>query len=97
MDEASVKATVSDIEATGKPEVIQKSWYYAVMKPGGAIVKGETDSPAAIPELLATDHPWIQEYFNGPRGRAAKDSKARAAERAAGSAAKGATATGDKA
>jgi phospholipid/cholesterol/gamma-HCH transport system ATP-binding protein len=25
-----------------------------------------------IPELLATDHPWIQEYFNGPRGRAAK-------------------------
>jgi phospholipid/cholesterol/gamma-HCH transport system ATP-binding protein len=25
-----------------------------------------------IPELLALDHPWIQEYFNGPRGRAAK-------------------------
>ncbi|RVT43911.1 ABC transporter ATP-binding protein [Sphingobium algorifonticola] len=24
-----------------------------------------------IAELLATDHPWIQEYFNGPRGRAA--------------------------
>lgn len=24
-----------------------------------------------IPELLATDHPWIQEYFNGPRGRIA--------------------------
>jgi phospholipid/cholesterol/gamma-HCH transport system ATP-binding protein len=30
-----------------------------------------------IPELLATDHPWIQEYFNGPRGRAAKSSKQR--------------------
>jgi phospholipid/cholesterol/gamma-HCH transport system ATP-binding protein len=27
-----------------------------------------------IPELLATDHPWIQEYFNGPRGRAARHS-----------------------
>lgn len=27
-----------------------------------------------IPELLALDHPWIQEYFNGPRGRAAVDS-----------------------
>ena len=27
-----------------------------------------------IPELLATDHPWIQEYFNGPRGRAASAS-----------------------
>jgi phospholipid/cholesterol/gamma-HCH transport system ATP-binding protein len=24
-----------------------------------------------IPELLKSDHPWIQEYFNGPRGRAA--------------------------
>ena len=27
-----------------------------------------------IPQLLALDHPWIQEYFNGPRGRAAADS-----------------------
>lgn len=24
-----------------------------------------------IPELLATDHPWIHEYFGGPRGRMA--------------------------
>ncbi|MEP1662000.1 MAG: ABC transporter ATP-binding protein, partial [Anderseniella sp.] len=24
-----------------------------------------------IDELLALDHPWIQEYFNGPRGRMA--------------------------
>jgi len=32
-----------------------------------------------IPELLATDHPWIQEYFNGPRGRAAKASQDRLA------------------
>jgi phospholipid/cholesterol/gamma-HCH transport system ATP-binding protein len=31
-----------------------------------------------IPELLALDHPWIQEYFNGPRGRAAKASGERA-------------------
>jgi len=28
-----------------------------------------------IPELLALDHPWIQEYFNGPRGRAALSSR----------------------
>jgi phospholipid/cholesterol/gamma-HCH transport system ATP-binding protein len=33
-----------------------------------------------IPELLALDHPWIQEYFNGPRGRAAKSSQERAKE-----------------
>ncbi|MEI9852829.1 MAG: ABC transporter ATP-binding protein [Sphingomonas sp.] len=31
-----------------------------------------------IPELLALDHPWIQEYFNGPRGRAAVASGGRA-------------------
>jgi len=31
-----------------------------------------------IPELMASDHPWIQEYFNGPRGRAAKASQDRA-------------------
>ena len=31
-----------------------------------------------IDELLALDHPWIQEYFNGPRGRAAKASQERA-------------------
>ncbi len=30
-----------------------------------------------IPELLETDHPWIDEYFNGPRGRAAKASQDR--------------------
>lgn len=28
-----------------------------------------------IDELLALDHPWIQKYFNGPRGRAAHSSK----------------------
>ena len=26
-----------------------------------------------IPELLSLDHPWMKEYFNGPRGRAAAD------------------------
>ena len=32
-----------------------------------------------IDELLATDHPWIQEYFNGPRGRAAQTANGRMA------------------
>jgi phospholipid/cholesterol/gamma-HCH transport system ATP-binding protein len=31
-----------------------------------------------IPELLALDHPWIQEYFNGPRGRVAAEAADRA-------------------
>jgi phospholipid/cholesterol/gamma-HCH transport system ATP-binding protein len=26
-----------------------------------------------IDELLAIDHPWINEYFSGPRGRAAQN------------------------
>jgi len=28
-----------------------------------------------IDELLALDHPWIEEYFKGPRGRAAVATK----------------------
>ncbi len=39
----------------------------AVLADGGVIAIG------TIPELLASDHPWIQTYFNGPRGRAAMD------------------------
>jgi phospholipid/cholesterol/gamma-HCH transport system ATP-binding protein len=30
---------------------------------------------APIPELLRSDHPWIQEYFSGPRGRAALEAR----------------------
>ena len=30
-----------------------------------------------IPELLETDHPWIDEYFNGPRGRAVRSTRMR--------------------
>lgn len=30
-----------------------------------------------IERLMEYDHPWIQEYFNGPRGRAAKATQAR--------------------
>lgn len=33
-----------------------------------------------IPELIETKHPWIDEYFNGPRGRAARDSKQRSTQ-----------------
>ncbi|AUX70601.1 ABC transporter ATP-binding protein [Porphyrobacter sp. HT-58-2] len=33
-----------------------------------------------IPELIATGHPWIEEYFNGPRGRAAHASHMRRVE-----------------
>lgn len=31
-----------------------------------------------IPELIATRHPWIEDYFNGPRGRSAEAAHIRA-------------------
>ncbi|PZT85692.1 MAG: ABC transporter ATP-binding protein [Citromicrobium sp.] len=34
-----------------------------------------------VPNLMELDHPWIQEYFNGPRGRAALSTKEAAAKR----------------
>ena len=37
-----------------------------------------------IDELLATDHPWIAEYFGGPRGRAATASRDRSGQVTAG-------------
>ena len=33
-----------------------------------------------IPELIATKHPWIEEYFGGPRGRSAHDAHLRGQE-----------------
>jgi phospholipid/cholesterol/gamma-HCH transport system ATP-binding protein len=29
----------------------------------------------SLAEIERFDHPWVQEYFNGPRGRAARDSQ----------------------
>lgn len=44
-----------------------------------------------IPELLETDHPWIDEYFNGPRGRSAQASQERVKQVNAGANASGGT------
>ena len=52
---------------------------YEICDRVAVLADGRVIAVGTIPELLATDHPWIQEYFNGPRGRAAHDSKARAA------------------
>ena len=32
---------------------------------------------APLAEIERLEHPWVQEYFNGPRGRAARDAKQR--------------------
>ncbi|WP_239016828.1 ABC transporter ATP-binding protein [Sphingomonas ginkgonis] len=45
---------------------------YAICDRVAVIADQKVIAVGTIEELLALDHPWIQEYFNGPRGRAAK-------------------------
>ena len=44
---------------------------YAICDRVAVIADQKVIAVGTIPELLALDHPWIQEYFNGARGRAA--------------------------
>ncbi len=46
---------------------------YAICDRVAVLADKKVVAVGTIPELLALDHPWIQEYFNGPRGRAAAD------------------------
>jgi phospholipid/cholesterol/gamma-HCH transport system ATP-binding protein len=51
---------------------------YAICDRVAVIADGKVIAVGTIPELLESDHPWIQEYFNGPRSRAAQASGSRA-------------------
>ena len=53
---------------------------YAICDRVAVLADRKVIAIGTIPELLALDHPWIQEYFNGPRGRAASDAGLRDAE-----------------
>jgi len=44
---------------------------YSICDRVAVLADRKVTAVGTIDELLATDHPWIQEYFNGPRGRAA--------------------------
>ncbi|HZF44734.1 MAG TPA: ATP-binding cassette domain-containing protein [Sphingomonadaceae bacterium] len=57
---------------------------YEICDRVAVLAEGKVIGVGTIPELLAMDHPWIQEYFNGPRGRAAKASQERAGQKRAG-------------
>jgi phospholipid/cholesterol/gamma-HCH transport system ATP-binding protein len=48
---------------------------YAICDRVAVIADRQVIAIGKIDELLATDHPWIQEYFTGPRGRAASKAK----------------------
>jgi len=45
---------------------------YAICDRVAVIADRKVIAIGTIPELLALDHEWIQEYFKGPRGRAAE-------------------------
>lgn len=44
---------------------------YAICDRVAVLADGKVIAVDTIDRLLKLDHPWIQEYFNGPRGRAA--------------------------
>ncbi|MFS0772085.1 ABC transporter ATP-binding protein [Sphingomonas sp. 1P08PE] len=44
---------------------------YAICDRVAVLAEKKVIAVGTIDELVATDHPWIQEYFGGPRGRAA--------------------------
>ena len=48
---------------------------YAICDRVAVLADKRVIAVGTIDELLATEHPWIQEYFNGPRGRAALSAK----------------------
>jgi phospholipid/cholesterol/gamma-HCH transport system ATP-binding protein len=48
---------------------------YAICDRVAVLADKRVIAVGTIDELLALDHPWIQEYFNGPRGRAAVAAK----------------------
>ena len=46
---------------------------YAICDRVAVLADRKVVAVGTIPELLALDHEWIQEYFRGPRGRAAEE------------------------
>ena len=62
---------------------------YAICDRVAVLADKKVIAVGTIDELLALDHPWIQEYFNGPRGRAAIATVETADRRAAAEANRG--------
>ena len=54
---------------------------YAICDRVAVLADKKVVAIGTIPELLALDHEWIQEYFRGPRGRAAQTAVEKGADR----------------
>ena len=46
---------------------------YAICDRVAVLADRKVIAVAPVAELETLDHPWVQDYFNGPRGRAARD------------------------
>ena len=55
---------------------------YAICDRVAVIADHKVIAVGPIDDLLATDHPWIKEYFSGPRGRTARRGHAKAKQEA---------------
>jgi len=53
---------------------------YAITERVAVVADKKVVVQAPVAELETSDHPWIQEYFLGPRGRAAAKARAQASE-----------------
>ncbi|MGY0610905.1 ABC transporter ATP-binding protein [Luteimonas sp. A501] len=52
---------------------------YAICDRVAVIADRKVVATGTIGDIQRLDHPWVQEYFNGPRGRAAREAGQRAA------------------
>jgi phospholipid/cholesterol/gamma-HCH transport system ATP-binding protein len=48
---------------------------YTICNRVAVLADGKVLVAAPLPEVETFDHPWVQEYFHGPRGRAAQSAK----------------------
>ena len=48
---------------------------YAICDRVAVLAEKRVIAVGTLAEIERFDHPWVQEYFNGPRGRAARDSQ----------------------
>ena len=53
---------------------------YAICDRVAVLADKKVVAVGPLPEIERLDHPWVQDYFHGPRGRAAQSATRRAAE-----------------
>ena len=75
---AAFDELIADLSSSLNPTVLlithDLDTLYAICDRVAVLADGKVIAVGTIAELLANPHPWIQEYFNGPRARAARAS-----------------------